>query len=372
MAIKTVGKAAKESAKERGLFERPKDSNVWWIQWFDNLGQRHREKAGSKACARQLYAKRKTEALQNKKLPELGRRELTVRDLTTRYVDEIRANKKSAAWDERIAKLWVAEIGDIGIDYVQPGDIERVKAKWLKTRKPSTVNRRLAYLKTMFGKAVRDGLTERNPVGSGRVKMLRESPPPERFLSDDEEADVLPLLGPMERLAVVVALHTGLRISEQVERQRSECSLARGVISIPDAKGGGRQEVRLGPNARAALEELLASHDSPWLFPDSTGQNHVNRGVLSRRFSRALAKANIKGVRWHTLRHSFISRLVIMGENIIVVQRLARHKSLAMTLRYAHLAPDHTQQSLDRLSLAHPVSATRTATETRLDADNGL
>ncbi|WP_084080804.1 tyrosine-type recombinase/integrase [Edaphobacter aggregans] len=44
---------------------------------------------------------------------------------------------------------------------------------------------------------------------------------------------------------------------------------------------------------------------------------------------------------WHLLRHTFISRLVMAGVDLRTVQELAGHKDIKMTIRYAHLAPEH-------------------------------
>jgi hypothetical protein len=54
----------------KGIFERPKGSGCWWIRYFDAAGVEHREKAGTKSIATQLYRKRKQHALEGKKLPE--------------------------------------------------------------------------------------------------------------------------------------------------------------------------------------------------------------------------------------------------------------------------------------------------------------
>jgi hypothetical protein len=56
--------------RERGIFERPKGSGVWWVRYTDDAGTLHREKAGTKALARQLYHKRKNEVRERRFFPE--------------------------------------------------------------------------------------------------------------------------------------------------------------------------------------------------------------------------------------------------------------------------------------------------------------
>jgi len=64
-------KTPKDAPKKiRGVYEEPKGSGIWWVQWFDNQGKRRREKAGTKRAAVELKAKRTMEKLEGRKLPE--------------------------------------------------------------------------------------------------------------------------------------------------------------------------------------------------------------------------------------------------------------------------------------------------------------
>jgi site-specific recombinase XerD len=66
-----------------------------------------------------------------------------------------------------------------------------------------------------------------------------------------------------------------------------------------------------------------------------------------------IAAAGLKGVTWHTLRHTFASRLVMEGVNLKTVQGLMGHKTIAMTARYAHLAPGYLETELETLVQRH-------------------
>ena len=72
--------------------------------------------------------------------------------------------------------------------------------------------------------------------------------------------------------------------------------------------------------------------------------------TLKRSYKTALRRAGIKNAVFHTLRHSFASHLVMSGVDLTTVSKLLGHKSLTMTIRYAHLAPEHLVKAVDILN----------------------
>jgi site-specific recombinase XerD len=66
-------------------------------------------------------------------------------------------------------------------------------------------------------------------------------------------------------------------------------------------------------------------------------------------FVPALEEAKIEEFNWHDLRHTFASRLVMAGVDLRTVQQLMGHKTIQMTVRYSHLAPEHQLDAVERL-----------------------
>lgn len=71
-------------------------------------------------------------------------------------------------------------------------------------------------------------------------------------------------------------------------------------------------------------------------------------------FTRLQATLGLKPIRFHDLRHSFASNLVAAGVDLYTVQRLMRHSTIAMTERYAHLAPEHLASAVARIDVTDP------------------
>jgi site-specific recombinase XerD len=72
-------------------------------------------------------------------------------------------------------------------------------------------------------------------------------------------------------------------------------------------------------------------------------------GSVRTGFEHAVERANISDFHFHDLRHTFASRLVMAGVDIRTVQELLGHKTISMTLRYAHLSPDHKRKAMEAL-----------------------
>lgn len=351
---------ARPEGKDRGLFQRPPGSGIWWIRWADSQGKEHREKIGQKAAAKAVYERRKTEVRLNKKLPELNRRELTVGDLLERYLPEMTSGKKPKGVKayEAQAKFWKKKLGDDAACHLQPGTIERCKAELARDRAQATVNRSLTFLRRLFSLAVRDQVVQVNPLSQGRVRLYRERNQKDRFLSESEEAKMRAAAPKGFWTMILFALHTGLRRGEQLGLRRQDVDLERRLIRLEDTKAGETQFLRLNSIALEILSQRLKEHDSEWVFPGRNGP--LDGSSLGQRFKRLCAKVEIKGVSWHTLRHTYVSRLAMLGTPLPTLQKLARHKSIQMTLRYAHLCPAHEEQSLEELARRYPTDPTGT------------
>jgi integrase len=133
---------------------------------------------------------------------------------------------------------------------------------------------------------------------------------------------------------------------------------AAGPLASPVQSGKART-APLGSEAEAILRRLPRRLGSPWVFVQPGGAGEPYQDTL-KAWDAAREKAGLGDFRWHDLRHTFGSRLAMAGIDILTIKELMGHKTLAMTLRYAHLSPNHVGRAVDVLSRR----ATDTATST--------
>lgn len=87
-------------------------------------------------------------------------------------------------------------------------------------------------------------------------------------------------------------------------------------------------------------------HDAVFLGPEG---GLVKKDWVSHSFKRACRKAEVENLRFHDLRHDCGSRLAMAGVDLRTLQEILGHKTLAMTLRYAHLSPEHRLRAVRHL-----------------------
>lgn len=150
---------------------------------------------------------------------------------------------------------------------------------------------------------------------------------------------------PHLRPIVVTALNTGMRKSEILHLKWEEnIDLKHGFILLELTKNGERREVPINATVRETLVGLTRRLDVPYAFYDPrTGKPYQD---IKRSFQGACRRAGIKDFHFHDCRHAFASRLVMAGVDLTTVKELLGHKTLNMTLRYAHLAPTHKRNAV--------------------------
>jgi len=352
--------------KERGIFERPKGSGIWWVRYADNFGRIHREKVGPKGLAKTVYQKRKTEIREDKFFPEKlkRKREMLFEDMAKLFLeDHSRPNKRTYQDDiYRVRRLIHAFRGK-ALSEISIQDIERFKGRLASEVSPATVNRHLTLLKTLFNKAVQWGKTEVNPAKG--VKLFRENNQRVRFLSEDEEMKLEAVFPSKYWHLVEFAIHTGMRKGEMFNLRWTDINFQTSVITIPRSKSGEMRHIPMNDRVVEILRGLPSRMKSEWVFPSATWSTPMDGDNFTKRvFIPAVKKARIEDFRWHDLRHTFASRLVMKRNDLTTVRELMGHKDIKMTLRYSHLSPAHKMTAVQTLIQPKKEGQTEIGTDT--------
>jgi integrase len=149
---------------------------------------------------------------------------------------------------------------------------------------------------------------------------------------------------------VLISLHTGMRRGElfQLSWESVDLTAARITVHGATAKSGRTRHLPLNREALATLRGWLdqAADKTGLVFPGKNGGAFNN---VRRSWESVLRSAGIKRFRWHDLRHTFASKLVMAGVDLNTVRELLGHSDYAMTQRYAHLAPEHKAAAVAKL-----------------------
>lgn len=250
----------------------------------------------------------------------------------------------------------------------------------------STINRRVTALKGVLNKAVTWGVIQENPISG--VKPLKTDDKIVRFLSQDEEERLLNALDRREETKreerqsgndwrktrgykeleelpeghfvdylkpmVILALHTGLRRGELFSLEWTNVHLDSEnpymAVEATTTKTRKLRHVHLNSVAQDVLQNWGRTSSDQLVFPNpKTGKRFDN---INRSWVNVLKDADISDFRFHDLRHTFASKLVMADVSLYTVQKLLGHSSIEMTQRYSHLAPEHEARAVEALVLS--------------------
>jgi integrase len=271
--------------------------------------------------------------------------------LADKYSDQISIHKRGYHVERYIIKALKAHFGKYRVSDLTVEDAEKYKTKRSRSVKPATVNRGLTLAKHMLKKAVEWEMITDNPFrGVGNLEVPKRD---ERVLSADEEIQLLAACDRVRsrllRPLVVLALNTGLRRGELFGLEWSRADLDQRTIRIINAKSkAGNRVIPMNTTVHTLLSDLAKRTTSPLVFPSNRKPGEKLLDV-KKGFKKAVQLAGIQPIRFHDLRHSFATRLIRAGVDIITVQKLLGHSKVTMTERYTHSLADVKMAAVNKL-----------------------
>lgn len=333
---------ARPGGKDRGLFQK---NGTWWIRWTCRYQHEHREKAGSKSLARQLYETRKTDVRHHnfclsEARAKLKREESSSFDkVSDRYLEWAREHRSPSTTFREVSIRRLSEsFGTRQLSSITTVDVERhQRRRQQEGVGPATVNRERSVLSHLFNLSIKWKLVESNPVRD--TERFKEDNVRPRPLSVEEERKLFSALPPHYQPIVRFAIHTGLRLSEIRNQRWVDVDMSEGILTVTLPKSRKHERVPLNTTAVTILAE--ADKSGPLLFPRMPAK-------MSDLFIKYARRAGLEDVTFHCMRDTFVSRLALTA-NPSTIMALARHRDFRTTQRYLKLDDTHLRQAVQSL-----------------------
>jgi integrase len=325
---------------------------------------------GPKSLAERREEEAQIRAAKEAKKQAEQRAEMTLEEFfRTVYIPRAKREKRSWLLDEqRIAKAVSPALGKLPLRAIRSEDVQKFVDDLSDAgNAPATVKQYMGIVRRAFNMAVEttvDGVrlfAGINPASGLRLPSVHNIR--ERYLLADEVEKLIAaaakLRSPDLKDCIVLSLNTGLRMGELMRLRWLDVDMAGGFVVVPDEtmrKPGGK--VPLNKAASAVFEQRKhrqGQKDGERVFPPIAGA--LTRKNLSHMFRCIADEVGLnQGVSdprhrivFHSLRHTFASWLALAGTDIYRIKTLMRHKSISMTMRYAHLIPDATRDAVHNL-----------------------
>jgi integrase len=357
--------------------QRPKGKGQPWWVFINHKGQRQAKKVGDKAAAeavakelRERLAKGAFQINPPEQAPSFGE---YARKWLAGY-GETHLKYSTLKGYDTILRLHLGPFMGTPIDQVSRADLkEMIYGKLKEGLTPATVTRIKALISGVLSHALEDGLIQANPTSRlGRLIKGKDRKADVNALTREEARGFLEVVSqhyPKHFPFFLCALRTGLRLGELLALQWGDVDFRGGFIEVRRAfvvgeittpKNGKSRRVDMSKQLAETLkavrieqkkEALAKGKELPDLvFVNGVGRYLEHANLRTRVFWPALAKAGLRRIRIHDLRHTFASLLIENNESLAYVRDQLGHHSIQITVdTYGHLVPGANRQAVDRL-----------------------
>ncbi|MHC1712527.1 MAG: tyrosine-type recombinase/integrase [Solidesulfovibrio sp.] len=276
------------------------------------------------------------------------------------YLENARQNKKtnSVTTEKGLFTKWIAPvIADLPLKDISPFHLERIK----KNIADADLSARSAHYALCVVRQVFNFARDHDLTACVSPTCKVKSPKTDnrrlRFLTHDEADRLLEYVAKRspELYAIsLVSLHCGLRAGEVFNLMWGDVDFDRETLTLRNTKNGRTRIAYMTGQVRDLLASRAKGSPGDTVFP---GRGGVRRSYVSNAFERAVKALGFnegvtdsrQKVVFHSLRHTFASWLVEQGTDLYSVKELMGHRTLSMTERYSHLAPDTLRRAVKNL-----------------------
>ncbi len=347
-----------------------KSEGVFEVRWREGGRQKSLRVHGSHELARKIERKKMSIRDENRHLDVKREVNLRMSALIDRYWKQYGIKKRSADREKSILEGIRSELGKTFVREVDGNAVSRWYENLTAVHElsPGTAVRHFNVMHHMMKKAAtiwtKDTGIDRNPAD--HVEVKRPDDQRDRYLSEDELRRLKVALdeqiyrkGTKDfnktfcrlRMIVLVAVTTGMRMSEIFGLKWSDVMYNEGLLAVrAKLKGGKMRYVPMPPELADELRRFMpqptnnvlyiAGNNHEQIFPPKEGAKGERQRVEGS-FEDLLERADIQDFRFHDLRHTFASWYMMNGGDLYELAKILGHSNIKMTERYAKLAKQH-------------------------------
>jgi len=283
---------------------------------------------------------------------------LTFGEVFKEYIESIRATKKSFEKDETNYNLYLSHLKDKDIGLMDHKEFESLRDKLVIEKRLSdrSINYVLATARQIYTYAIKNNYyKEVNPLS--KVKMLKLDNAKIGFFTKEEAEQVITFFEKYNKLLyrlTVLLLHTGGRFSEVASLTWNDINLNQKSIYFKKTKDGNARHIAMSERVEKIIAELKQEQINELVIPSPVTQKQIGQmpkqwqeavdSIIEGNRSRGKAKLTT-----HSLRHTHASWLAIEGLDIAHIKEQLGHKSIATTMRYAHLIPNKRNETTKKI-----------------------
>lgn len=360
-----------------------KKGNRWYTDLYVN-GQKKRQvvhvkdKDPSKVTrqdALNVESIRKAQIAQGVELASTNKG-ISFEKLVSSYLEWANENHKSPERDHVACKHLLSFFKGNKAENVSLWLVEKYKSHRKSLNKqPETINKELGVLRRMFNLAVEWKLIRENPIAG--MKLLKVQTRQFRVLSESEFSKLYNSASEYFKPILLTAYLTGMRRGEIRNLKWKDVNLEKGFISVTDTKNYEDRVIPISPYLAETLKEIKKNNDNEYVFTTPIGDNYKSSSSWKRAWNSALKDSNIPHCRFHDLRHTFISNLIVNEkEDFATVMALSGHKDIQMLKRYSHTHEDSKKTAINKLEkyvkLANLDTYPDTSTENTLSSKDNI
>jgi integrase len=333
-----------------------KRGNSYQLDYYDPNGKRVRLTFDKKKDAEAELGKRVSLIAENRYLDVKKDYKTLFKKLLEKYEENFKHQPSFGSWKKFCIQNFIGYFGkETLLSNIRYMEIETYlnKLRLKPTRHGSvrtvaSINREIGVLRHIFRKAVEWELVEESPFDKGKSLQFKENNSRIRYLTEEEISKLLAECKPKKHIyhIVVCALNTGMRRGEILTLRWNQ--IRNNFIYLEKTKTNERREIPINDDFAKILKEIRKKQElkskNVFIYHGLTVQR------VDRAFKYALKNAGIENFKFHDLRHTFASHAVMRGASLKEVQELLGHKSMTMTMRYAHLSQEHKKKAVNLLN----------------------